>query len=1397
MNKGFIQNKTAIIFLAMIWAALFPLAEAQDAVNPCEILNESIDCSGTGLHGAEIDFKTIKLNGKRKNDPMVNVDEALTISTGIRFKKRAKVELTTNFNGGCPPRVETKRLKPEVTVTYSATLNGNTYTGTGESFTISAPPTIGSYPLTVTFTAAATNGCIDNAPLVEPKVFVLDVIDGAYILSLSALTPNKRATVPNGAYFLKGQGEEIDLSVTFSSPLSSLPFNTNDIVWTVTPSSAGDFTGPNGANGQSVTWTQADDFVSNAEDDLILTVTAPNMRPKSMNLTVYSIENVNTRVMLPSDTQTFPISAANVRPRDVKLTKVANRMNNATDVGNTSRIKLRTRTFTAPSHFTDLENEMFIPPEPDQATSSLQIIKKATYSESNGTLLVEIQSGPVLGDVNLTWERNRNFGLFGGRKILHREHVQVTSGIPGDTVTLVLDGTNDEGPLIRLKDDSVTVRAIPSAGSFNAGYPIWAISNSGTTTINPPSDGDVTFPLSMLPPGDFTITAKIGDDPSQKDTFTINVCQVDLDVNADRNEKVDDQDEAFEEMWNASKGAIFAVNYDDDDLNGLVDGMDFDDQGIPTNEDFTINGLDDVHDIAPLVIPEVGSKANIRYFLILNKHDASAIHIFTELSAGAGVLQSGGGNAIGWAAHHSNDSNTFIEIDITDIVKENAKVTLGIEGLFFKGGRVGWPTPTHLFDGEVDITLVARHVTGGSSTDIGMDKVKLGVAPFLFLPNTQNANAVYLDDLYTPEANNIADKFGSLANRPLDTTKSQWFQDHVQIGFTGLPGNTSFVTFRFPYKSKLLSETPGGSPTIHWQDDWPKAALFGPDHGLLRFRNIIRHDYNANVDLLSPGSGDIGGNFEIVPYSDTWKLGRVIHGNNVSSLLKPFFYAQKGGGPKAVQEPIEINTSWLRVGHVDEMVGFAPTSNTGGLRPYKVVRADTQLAETLIKSGTGAISEPDDFAAIFATDTTLHGVATNAITTLSKQYLFDGAPHGFIHFIDPGDISDGETVTINANATPFTFEFEKSGGVASGNLEVDISAASTTEHVRDQFKTVLDQTIMSNNLQLKAFKDGMSERIVVIDTDFGSVTHTLSETVNDMGFKAMGMMGTNTGGVDFTGMDDGCVRIYDMTGAGQVAVIKAAGKGWLFTGHGMEKTFKTTSQLIWDLLGSSESLFKYLVLDSNPIPKKDGWFYEPDTTSKYIVAKECTSWYDSAGVEIPALWSVFELVQDGTFWNFNMKAQAKIDAAVSKIQMEMGTSGGSNYLRSEANISDDSISGDPNDDFISVPTVYFGQFNRPIFEGSNLGTNDIVDHTAEGFNPNLVNFQAANPNLMVFPKPHMAKNPSGDDVFEKACTDIFNSGATRIHFVSDWYLYHVKQGEVHCGTAVKRDCFSYDWWDIP
>jgi protein-arginine deiminase len=119
------------------------------------------------------------------------------------------------------------------------------------------------------------------------------------------------------------------------------------------------------------------------------------------------------------------------------------------------------------------------------------------------------------------------------------------------------------------------------------------------------------------------------------------------------------------------------------------------------------------------------------------------------------------------------------------------------------------------------------------------------------------------------------------------------------------------------------------------------------------------------VSGIAQGTDSInfGGNLEVTPPTQRYPFGRVYYGSIPSTgsladdLLgsrtgrpidphyKVFFNRQK------VQRPIELNTDWLFVGHVDEVITFVPKA--GGR--FALLLASPQLALDIVKcvpSGT-------------------------------------------------------------------------------------------------------------------------------------------------------------------------------------------------------------------------------------------------------------------------------------------------------------------------------------------------------------------------------------------------------------------------------------------------------------
>ncbi len=813
-------------------------------------------------------------------------------------------------------------------------------------------------------------------------------------------------------------------------------------------------------------------------------------------------------------------------------------------------------------------------------------------------------------------------------------------------------------------------------------------------------------------------------------------------VDTNRDAAVDQKDEHKKDKWSKTRGAFFITNYDDDDTDLKSDAIQFDDEGNPIDEDTDIEATD-VSDIGHLIVKATGVKDNLQFFLRMDADDLKAVHIFEERQASKPKVWGGWGD-------HNGDMGVQVK-DITAQVKKDADVDLGIESLFLRGQKHDLPAGgTYEFDGEVDVELVVQNTVGEPgivpAKVLGTSKVHLKVAPYLLLPNTRDGQKVWMDA--NALTNDIAAKFGALARRAVPTV-NQWFQDHVQIGYTSMPGEEMHLTVRMPY---------GG------QDQWPIANLLGADSGLFRFRDTVTHD--------GSNSGDFGGNLEVVPYSDEYLLGRILIGNTMKTKLADFLTAQE------VQNPFSVDVNWLAVGHVDEIVGFAP----GGTRGYKVVHASPDYAQQLLTVGDPGrgIAPPADSAAVFLADGAKEGNGTSStvIATSGRVYVFDGVAHGLIKVVAAANLVDGELVSIHDGAGRKRFEFDNNGIVGGGNVQVDISTAVTATDVRDRLITAINGVA---GFKVDAYADS-PDQMVLIHEDFGAGSNQgITETVANGGFTVQGMAGGEAAanGRDFTLETWQYIRLHKGTGAGQVGEISERHKGWVK----VNRVFNTTSLVAYDTNNPGAKSLYYYLATSDLTPTRARWFTESDNTTEYIVATDTRKWNDN-GRNVPALISVFELKNDATLWQVNAAAQAKVATAKTTIQTAMGAAtGGGSYLREDGNDADDSLGGDADDDFIFVPVIYMGYIDG--------ATGVLEDRNTVAYTPGLANFQPANAGLMVFPK-QFGPRSGGNDVLEQANTAIIGAAAS---YADDWDLYHRLDGEVHCATEVVRDFFAFNWWE--
>ena len=226
------------------------------------------------------------------------------------------------------------------------------------------------------------------------------------------------------------------------------------------------------------------------------------------------------------------------------------------------------------------------------------------------------------------------------------------------------------------------------------------------------------------------------------------------------------------------------------------------------------------------------------------------------------------------------------------------------------------------------------------------DEVRITVAPFILLPNTQPAEEVYVSDADPSFAQAVtsalANESCTVVTVPESQYNSVWLQDQVEIGYYQRPMYQSQPEAAVRH---VALELPRGSDLHLWaseqflQKDFGLSGA-GTDH--------VPENWGGNVEVTPPVTVD----------GTHYKMGRIVVGLDMEPPLKDFFERQ------AVQSPvIELDVGWLGVGHVDEVISFVPDGSSG----FKVLIADTDCAIELLNE----LNRQDEGTATDAGATTL------------------------------------------------------------------------------------------------------------------------------------------------------------------------------------------------------------------------------------------------------------------------------------------------------------------------------------------------------------------------------------------------------------------------------------------
>ncbi|PHH81204.1 hypothetical protein CDD80_39 [Ophiocordyceps camponoti-rufipedis] len=233
---------------------------------------------------------------------------------------------------------------------------------------------------------------------------------------------------------------------------------------------------------------------------------------------------------------------------------------------------------------------------------------------------------------------------------------------------------------------------------------------------------------------------------------------------------------------------------------------------------------------------------------------------------------------------------------------------------------------------------------------VATDWVMLRVAPILIHNHLQRAEQLFVQSAYTTERNKTNARMQvnlpqakfvqdlntivRAAGLPLFRFNDQvnhdiWVQDFFEPGYMSIPGPYGPIGLRVMIRSAQIDRV-GGRQVFQ----------------------TLRSDSVGAVQHLAGGdTSDSTGNLEAIPpyyhNEKNYPAGRAVMGSQdgIKPFMMDFMRAQEQ------QDPIELDTSWLFIGHTDEFMQFLPFNSERG---WVLIVTDPLAGLNLLRDATAA-----------------------------------------------------------------------------------------------------------------------------------------------------------------------------------------------------------------------------------------------------------------------------------------------------------------------------------------------------------------------------------------------------------------------------------------------------------
>lgn len=352
---------------------------------------------------------------------------------------------------------------------------------------------------------------------------------------------------------------------------------------------------------------------------------------------------------------------------------------------------------------------------------------------------------------------------------------------------------------------------------------------------------------------------------------------------------VNESDEQRPEQWSVSVGPLVLFNNDDDDQNGLPDW-----------KEKGVNGSDDEQDLALVHFKVSQDYAGSELLITADENARLYINLFQKTKTG-------------WKP---------IDLSGATPLEFSSDIILGVEAKQFASQK---------WTGLINLQATARK----QGQIIATDTIQMGVAPWIMSPNTASVSEVHISDrgdnkTIIDQVKNIVEQAGAKLKVTSGATVSM--QGTQEIGYVQFPKSTGLEQNPVVLKGNRSTES----------DDYAE-SLMSKDFGWFEIGKP------RQMDSLNQWS-DWYNNLAVTPPLKGYPLGRIYYGKADNVSLHPdvveFLKAQKVQG-----DPVEIDTSWLMVRHVDEIINFIPSPSGEPLMLVASPGEGVKLLKDLEKKG--------------------------------------------------------------------------------------------------------------------------------------------------------------------------------------------------------------------------------------------------------------------------------------------------------------------------------------------------------------------------------------------------------------------------------------------------------------